>query len=123
LLKLTNFISVLVKLRTVSLSFSAAWALNFLSFEKEQRDMPWKHISPILKLMTICGVIVALAFGLLGVWLVSLGSAGQTEFSFFGQTFKSANVGIGAIFIAGVTVVLVLLGVLRTVRHTTTHGR
>jgi hypothetical protein len=56
------------------------------------------------------------------VWLVYLNSVGQTEFTLFGQTFKSANVGIAAIFIAAVTFVLTIRAILRTIRHTTTHG-
>jgi len=66
--------------------------------------------------MIILGFIAAVVLAFFGVWLVSLGSTGDTKFSFFGQTFESANVGIAAIFIGGVTIVLLARAVLKTIR-------
>jgi hypothetical protein len=87
---------------------------------KERDNMPWKHISCLLILITIA----LLAFGLAsisgGIWLVYLKSEGQTEFVLFGQTFKSGNVGVAAIFIGGVILFLGVRNVLKTIRHTTT---
>ena len=84
---------------------------------KEGKNMPIKEASPILKLIVVLGFLAGIAFAAFGVWLVYLGSTGQTEFSFFWQTFKSANVGIGAIFIGGVLIVLLARSVLKTLRH------
>ena len=83
--------------------------------------MTWQHVSPILKIMTWCGFIVGVVFGLLGIWLIYLGATGETAFSFFGQTFKSANVGIAAIFLGAAVIVLMMRYVLRTVQHTVAH--
>jgi hypothetical protein len=83
---------------------------------KEKENMALEHASPILKLMIILGFVAGIIFALLGVWLVYLGATGDTEVSFFGQTAKSANVGIVAIFIGGVTVVSLGRSVLKTIR-------
>jgi heme/copper-type cytochrome/quinol oxidase subunit 2 len=82
--------------------------------------MTWEHVSPILKVMIWCGFIVGVVFGLLGIWLIYLGASGETAFSFFGQTFKSANVGIAAIFLGAAVIVLIMRSVTQTVRHTIT---
>jgi hypothetical protein len=86
----------------------------------ESENTPWKHISPLLTLLTVVALVIGLAFGLFGVWLVYLRSEGQTELVLFGQTIKSATVGIPAIFIGAVVVVVMVRNILKTVRHTTT---
>jgi len=86
---------------------------------REKENMPWKYISPLLLTITIVGLLFGLAAIAGGIWLVYLKSEGQTEFVLFGQTFKSANVGIPAIFIGGVILLLVIRNVLKTIRHTT----
>jgi hypothetical protein len=48
----------------------------------------------------------AVTLAVLGVVLVYAGSAGETELSFFGQTFKSTSVGIAAVFVASCVIVL-----------------
>jgi len=59
--------------------------------------------------ITILGAFVtSIAFVGAGVWLVYLGASGTTNFSFFGQTFASTNVGIAALFLGAVSVVLLL---------------
>lgn len=51
--------------------------------------------------------VTAILIGVIGVVLILAGgSEGETSFTLFGQSFKSVNVGIGAIFIAVVMVVL-----------------
>ena len=55
--------------------------------------------TPILRLVIVGGYIAGLVLAALGAFLVYLGATGSTEFSFFGQTFKSTNVGIAAIFV------------------------
>lgn len=64
--------------------------------------------STTLKIVIIGAYVFGVVFCLAGVWLVYLGAIGDTQFSFFGQTFKSSNVGIAALFIGGVAVVLLL---------------
>ncbi|MGH8498090.1 MAG: hypothetical protein ACRERV_04685 [Methylococcales bacterium] len=61
---------------------------------------------------------VGLLIATLGVYMVYLGNAGNTEFTFFGQTFKSMNVGIAAIFIGAAMIVLVSGRVLKTIDKT-----
>jgi hypothetical protein len=40
-----------------------------LAIEKDAQTMPWKYISPLLKLMIISGAIATLAFALFGFGL------------------------------------------------------
>ncbi len=84
---------------------------------EEGRNMSLKQISPLLKLFAVLGFVAAVIFALLGVWLIYLGSTGQTEFTLIGQTFKSANVGIAAIFIAAVTFLFTIRPILKLLRQ------
>ena len=86
---------------------------------KEKENMPWKHISPLLILITVVLLIFGLASISGGIWLAFLKNEGQTEFVLFGQTFKSQSVGVTAIFIGAVILYLGIRNVLKTVRHTT----
>lgn len=43
---------------------------------------------------------------ILGVVLVGIGATGNTEFTFFGQSFKSQNIGIASFFLGATIVVL-----------------
>jgi hypothetical protein len=95
----------------------AAYALIFQKIVLEKRNVPLEQVSPLLRLMVILGFIAGLTFAGLGIWLVALNASGDTEFSFFGQTFKSANVGIAAIFLGAATIVLLARSVLKTIRH------
>ncbi|MCC5935937.1 MAG: hypothetical protein JJU34_01525 [Lunatimonas sp.] len=52
--------------------------------------------------------IIGLGFALIGVWLVYFGASGETEIYFFGQNFKSVNVGISAVFIGGAIIVILI---------------
>jgi hypothetical protein len=62
----------------------------------------------ILRIVVIGSLCAGLLISALGLWLVYLGATGATEFSFFGQTLKSLNVGVPALFIGAVTIVLLL---------------
>ena len=64
--------------------------------------------SPVLTLVILGGFVSGIIMAGLGIWLVYLGATGVTEFSFFGQTFKSANVGIAAIFLGAAVIVLLV---------------
>lgn len=64
--------------------------------------------STTLRLVIIGAFVLAAVFVGAGIWLVYLGAAGDTKFTFFGQTFGSTNVGIAALFLGAVTVVLLL---------------
>jgi len=63
------------------------------------------NLTPLLRLIVLVGAIAGVAFAAFGVWLVYLGATGDTELSFFGQTLKSASVGLAAIFIGAATIV------------------
>lgn len=60
----------------------------------------------------------AILFAILGVVFIIAGSTGETEFSFFGQSFKSTHVGIAAIFLASTIIVLNIRRVLRSIERT-----
>jgi hypothetical protein len=62
----------------------------------------------LLRLITVGAFVAGVLFTIAGVTFVFLGATGQTEFSFFGQDFKSSNVGIGALFIGAASTVLLI---------------
>lgn len=70
-----------------------------------------------LRAIVLGAYIVALAFCGAGIWLVYLGATGSTEFTFFGQSFVSTNVGITALFLGAPTVVLFIRRSLLTSRR------
>jgi len=65
----------------------------------------------------IGAIVIAIVFVIAGIWLVYLGATGETNFTFFGQTFSSANVGIAALFLGAVTVVLLMRRSLSSLDH------
>ncbi|MBU2641461.1 MAG: hypothetical protein KJ889_06640 [Gammaproteobacteria bacterium] len=71
------------------------------------RELMQHHDKPsLLSLLAHWSFWFGTVLALLGVVLVVLGSQGETEFSFFGQTFKSQNVGIASFFLGAALVVL-----------------
>ncbi len=60
----------------------------------------------LLRILVFWSFIFGLALIGSGVYLAFIESGSVTELSFFGQTFKSSNVGISSIFIGSVLVVL-----------------
>jgi uncharacterized integral membrane protein len=82
---------------------------------KVARDlMKHQDAHPLLLLLTHWSFWFATLLAVLGVVLVVIGSTGQTEFVFFGQAFKSQNVGIAAFFLVGVIVVLNVRRILKS---------
>jgi hypothetical protein len=73
-----------------------------------------RETSAALRTIIIGAFVLAFMFCVAGIWLVYLGATGSTEFTFFGQAFKSANVGIAALFLGAVSVVLLLRRTLRS---------
>ena len=63
-----------------------------------------------------------MGFGLIGVWFVYLGATGETEFDILGQSFKSVNVGIGAVFIGGIIVAFTLRRAFKTIELGMNHA-
>jgi hypothetical protein len=57
---------------------------------------------------------VGTVLALIGLAMVALGATGNTEFKFFGQTFRSDNVGIAAIFLGAALIVLNVRRVLKS---------
>jgi hypothetical protein len=72
----------------------------------------------LLMIIIILGFIFGLAIIAFGAYMTYLGTTGNTEFTFFGQAFKSTNVGIASIFIGAALIVLVSGRVLKTVDKT-----
>jgi hypothetical protein len=63
---------------------------------------------PLLTIIAVGTLIFGAIIAGMGILLVYRGSTGAATIRFFGQSFDSANVGIGAIFLGAVTVVVVL---------------
>lgn len=70
---------------------------------------------PIFMTIIIGGFLTGLGFAICGAYLVYRGSTGVTELFLFGQTFKSTNVGIAAIFVSVVMIVMLVRRTLGTV--------
>jgi hypothetical protein len=77
--------------------------------------MTGKETTPLLTIIIIGAFSVGLVFAGMGIWLVILGSTGNTDFTFFGQTMKTTNVGIAAIMIGATTIVLLLRRIIKTI--------
>lgn len=60
----------------------------------------------LLERIAIASFFVGVVLAAMGVYLVYIGASGDTEFSYFGQKFRSTNAGIAAIFIGAVLIVL-----------------
>lgn len=69
---------------------------------------------PIFTIAILGTFVTGIVLAGLGVLLVYLGVTGNTEFIFFGQGFKSANVGIAAIFLGSTTIVLIVRRTLKS---------
>lgn len=63
---------------------------------------PHSFLSLLVNWSFVFGTILAILGGI----LVALGAVGETEFSFFGQAFKSQNIGIASFFLGAVLAVL-----------------
>lgn len=75
----------------------------------EKHDTP-----PLLSLITHWSFWFGVLLALLGVVLVIVGATGETDFVFFGQSFKSQNVAIASCFLGAVLVVLNVRRVLKS---------
>lgn len=86
----------------------------------EEIEMPEisREASAILRMVIIGAYVIGVIFTLAGIWLVYLGATGGTEFTFFGQTFKSENVGVAAVFLGAATIVLLLRRTLSSLDRT-----
>ena len=72
-----------------------------------------KKPEPILVIALIGGFLSGLFLAILGAFLFSKGATGDTEIEVFGQSLRSTNVGIAAIFIGAAVIVLVVTRVLK----------
>lgn len=68
--------------------------------QKEHRD------HPILYLITHWSFWFGSLLSILGGVLVVVGATGETEFTFFGQSFRSQNIGIASFFLGAALVIL-----------------
>ena len=80
------------------------------------------HTHGIMLVVSIGVIIAGMAMAGIGAYLVYLGSTGSSEFQFFGQQFKSSNIGVAAIFIGAAMIVLVLRRLLKSVDLATSSG-
>jgi hypothetical protein len=64
--------------------------------------------SPLLKIIVFGAYLVGVLLSATGILLIYFGATGNTEFTFFGQSFKSTNIGISALFIGAATIVLLV---------------
>lgn len=65
--------------------------------------------------------LVGIVLAGMGILLVYMGAKGETEFTFFGQSFRSTNVGIASIFLGAALIVLNLRKILSTFEKTIPH--
>jgi hypothetical protein len=72
---------------------------------------------PLLSIIAVGTMIFGAIISGMGIVLVYLGSKGVTKIQFFGQSFDSANVGIGAIFLGASTVVIVLTRLMKRLKE------
>jgi hypothetical protein len=79
--------------------------------------------SPVLIIVAVGTLIFGALIAGMGIVLVYLGSTGEAQIHFFGQSFDSANVGIGAIFLGAVTVVIVLTRLMKHLYNLAKIGR
>ncbi len=70
--------------------------------------------SKLLLIVATGGMLLGAAFGILGVLLVYRGATADTQLTLFGQKLSSGSVGVASLFIAAVTVVMVLRRVLKS---------
>lgn len=78
-----------------------------------------QHVRSMTPLMW--GVLIfSGAIALTGIVLIALGATGDTDFSLFGQTFKSTNAGITALFIAAIVAVVLGRRIIGAMENTTT---
>lgn len=66
-------------------------------------------LTAVIGVFLLCVVLAVIAF--------RKDATGDTQFTFFGQSFKSTHVGIAAVFIAGVVVVLTIRRVFKSLDH------
>lgn len=78
-------------------------------------DMNNNVTTPLLTIIIVGAFTVGLVFAVMGILLVILGASGDTDFSFFGQTMKTSNVGIVAICIGATTTILLLRRTIKTI--------
>lgn len=70
--------------------------------------------SPVFRLAIAGAYVAGIGIAAFGVILIWLGSTGSSDFTLFGQTFSSTNVGVSAIFIGGVAIVVLVRRSLRS---------
>jgi predicted transcriptional regulator len=79
-----------------------------------------RETNSLLRIVIIGTFVLGVVFIAAGVAYVYMGGVGDTEFSFFGQTFKSTSVGIAAFFLGAAIIVLVVRRSLSTLDRTVT---
>jgi hypothetical protein len=72
---------------------------------------------PLLTIIAVGAMIFGAIISGMGIVLVYLRTSGVTEIQFFGQSFDSSNVGIGAIFLGAATVVIVLTKLMKRLKE------
>lgn len=70
--------------------------------------------SKLLSKVAIGSFVTGILIAVLGIVFVCIGTSGDTQFNFFGQSFQSTNVGITAIFIGAALIVLNIRRVLKS---------
>jgi hypothetical protein len=92
---------------------------------RNEKDPLWENISSeqrlryalgtkLLVIVAVGGIILGAAFGTLGVLLVYLGATGSSDVTFFGQHISTGSVGVASLFMATITVILVIRRTLKS---------
>jgi len=76
----------------------------------EGKSVPSTHV--LLKIAMFVALVAGIAIVISGVVFIYLGATGDTEVVLFGQTLKSQNVGVSAVFIGAVLIRSIIIRVL-----------
>jgi purine-cytosine permease-like protein len=83
------------------------------SFEEMELRHRYALAGRILPTVAMGGLLLGATFGIAGVLLVYLGGTANTDMKLFGQTISTGSVGVASLFIAAVTVVVIMIWVLK----------
>ena len=77
-----------------------------------EQQLRYQLGTKLLVLVAVGGILLGVVFGVLGLLLVIKGSESASKIDLFGQSISTGSVGVAALFIAAVSVAIVVKRVL-----------